>query len=81
MDEVIAAVKNVILVGVAGEAALLGQELATVVLFQNARSTSECVYVACFSHDFTHDGLRLKENSSRHGCDKKWAFYRIIIRS
>lgn len=50
--------------------ALFGEKLASLVLFEDSRATSERVDMACLCHDFPHGGLRLKKDTARYGGHK-----------
>lgn len=59
-----------ILVLIAVNTALFGEELAAVMLVEDARTAGEGVDMSLLRHNFAHYRLWLKKNSARYGGHK-----------
>lgn len=76
---IITAVENVILVEVGANTALFREDLASLVLVEDPRATSERVDMPWLRHNFAYCGLRLKKDTARHGAHKQRPLYHIIV--
>lgn len=68
-----------ILIVIAVNTALLGQESPTLVLIEDAGAAGERVHMTLLRHNFTHGRHGLQKDAARNGRDEQWTFYCIIV--
>lgn len=79
MNQVIAAVENVILIVIAVNTALLGQKFPAMVLIEDAGATRESVHMPLLRHNFTNVRHRLEKDAARNGGDEERALYSVVV--